>query len=106
MRGALYAVPEFSMARPAGRAAAAKRHRFVKSSSVKSLPLGGKVLNEVKRMRGKRLLRSPYPLPTQNAPAPLAKSVVVTFCPQKVTKKGRWFPRQRTPRLKDPTAGP
>ena len=54
-----------------------------------SLPLEGKVASATSRMRWKPLLRSPYPLPTPKAPMPLAKSVVVTFCPQKVTKKGR-----------------
>ena len=50
----------------------------------------------------------PFSLDISNRSMSLIKSVVDTFLPHQksIQKSVRWFPRQRTPRLKDPTVGP
>ena len=46
------------MARLAAGVVTAKKYRLIKKKSLKSLPLEGKVLNDVKRMRWKRCVGS------------------------------------------------
>ena len=54
--------------------------RFRQPLPAQSLPLEGKVLNEVKRMRWKRCLRSHFPLPTPKAPLSHSRAGLAPGC--------------------------
>ena len=75
----------------------------------KSLPLEGKVdWPQAKTDEVETFPVRPFSVARPKGSLPLAKSVVDTFLTHQksIQKSVRWFPRQRTPRLKDPTAGP